>query len=314
MKKNKIKFIGNILTLASVCYLIHFFRTLEIDFGLLLDCRMLFVILAGSLLSFSIVLLSALAWKNTIVFFSEKKVSFHAAAVVYLQANLGKYLPGNIAHFVERSIFAAKFGIGQAQTLMGTFLEITGLLFTSVALGMVFSFDDVCRIVRLICSVKYVIGIVLLGFSGMLGLWFLYQKVLWMHSFLEKIRMAGFWKLFFGNVCIYMTTLLLLACLMCVLTGIITETWLTPEQIRGIVNAYVLSWAAGFLMPGAPGGIGVREFVLMYLTRNQSIQESVLLAMIVHRITTVFGDVWGYVWAKVTERKEESDECEVSNR
>lgn len=53
---------------------------------------------------------------------------------------------------------------------------------------------------------------------------------------------------------------------------------------------------------------------LLYLTRNQSIQESVLLAMIVHRITTVFGDVWGYVWAKVTERKEESDECEVSNR
>lgn len=45
-------------------------------------------------------------------------------------------------------------------------------------------------------------------------------------------------------------------------------------------------------------GIGVREVVITYLTRNDPIQEAVLLAMVVHRISTVLGDLFGYLWAK----------------
>ena len=215
-----------------------------------------------------------------------------------MQANLGKYLPGNIAHFVERSMFAAKAGMGHAQTVMGTFLEIAGLFAAAAVAGMVLSFQDVCLLVRAFFSVKYAAGIAVLFIMGSLVLWLLYQKLAWVRIFFHKMKQAAFWKVFCLNLLLYLWALLLLACLMCLFVWMLNDTAPAAWQVRKIMNVYILSWAAGFVIPGAPGGIGVREVVIAYLTRNGPIQEAVLLAMVVHRISTVLGDLFGYLWAK----------------
>ena len=242
--------------------------------------------------------LMAFTWKNTVAFFSEKKIPFPEAAKVYMQANLGKYLPGNIAHFVERSMFAAKAGMGHAQTVMGTFLEIAGLFAAAAVAGMALSFQDVCLLVRAFFSVKYAAGIAVLFIMGSLVLWLLYQKLAWVRIFFHKMKQAAFWKVFCLNLLFYLWALLLLAGLMCLFVWMLNDTAPAAWQVRKIMNVYILSWAAGFVIPGAPGGIGVREVVITYLTRNDPIQEAVLLAMVVHRISTVLGDLFGYLWAK----------------
>ena len=129
-----------------------------------------------------------------------------------MQANLGKYLPGNIAHFVERSMFAAKAGMGHAQTVMGTFLEIAGLFAAAAVAGMVLSFQDVCLLVRAFFSVKYAAGIAVLFIMGSLVLWLLYQKLAWVRIFFHKMKQAAFWKVFCLNLLLYLWALLLLAC------------------------------------------------------------------------------------------------------
>ena len=174
MKQEKIKWTGNLLTIAALWFLTDFFRKLEIDWQALLSIKILSGIFVGGAVSFCSVLLSAWAWKNTVAFFSEKKIPFPEAAKVYMQANLGKYLPGNIAHFVERSMFAAKAGMGHAQTVMGTFLEIAGLFAAAAVAGMALSFQDVCLLVRAFFSVKYAAGMAVLFITGSLVLWLLY--------------------------------------------------------------------------------------------------------------------------------------------
>ena len=298
MKQEKIKWIGNLLTIAALWFLTDFFRKLEIDWQALLSIKILSGIFVGGAVSFCSVLLSAWAWKNTVAFFSEKKIPFPEAAKVYMQANLGKYLPGNIAHFVERSMFAAKAGMGHAQTVMGTFLEIAGLFAAAAVAGMALSFQDVCLLVRAFFSVKYAAGIAVLFITGSLVLWLLYQKLAWVRIFFHKMKQAAFWKVFCLNLLFYLWALLLLAGLMCLFVWMLNDTAPAAWQVRKIMNVYILSWAAGFVIPGAPGGIGVREVVITYLTRNDPIQEAVLLAMVVHRISTVLGDLFGYLWAK----------------
>ncbi|MDE7313222.1 MAG: hypothetical protein K2N87_16640 [Eubacterium sp.] len=91
---------------------------------------------------------------------------------------------------------------------------------------------------------------------------------------------------------------MLLAGLMCLFVLLLNETIRTVRQVRMILTVYILSWAAGSIMPGAPGGIGVREAVITYLTRNHPLQEAILLAMVLHRVSTVLGDIFGYLWAK----------------
>lgn len=45
------------------------------------------------------------------------------------------------------------------------------------------------------------------------------------------------------------------------------------------------------MMPGAPAGIGVRETVLVLLLGSYMIEADLLMAVLIGRIVTVFGDV-----------------------
>ena len=61
-----------------------------------------------------------------------------------------------------------------------------------------------------------------------------------------------------------------------------------PVALIGIVTA---AWLIGFILPGAPGGIGVRDVVLVsgLSTLGLAPETSVTLALS-HRIMTVIGD------------------------
>jgi hypothetical protein len=70
----------------------------------------------------------------------------------------------------------------------------------------------------------------------------------------------------------------------------------------------MLSWLAGFLTPGAPSGLGVRE-VLMMMFMAGTLNEGILIsAMFMHRMLTVMGDVIAYgmafTYAQVKKRME----------
>lgn len=62
-----------------------------------------------------------------------------------------------------------------------------------------------------------------------------------------------------------------------------------------MVSAYIISWVLGFVVPGAPGGIGVREFVLTLLLGKTVGAELILTLSIMHRLTTIIGDFMAYL-------------------
>ena len=66
------------------------------------------------------------------------------------------------------------------------------------------------------------------------------------------------------------------------------------ENIRLIVSSYAAAWVCGFVIPGAPGGIGIREAVLSILLGD--ITGGILMFMIiVHRLITIIGDFTVYL-------------------
>jgi hypothetical protein len=73
-----------------------------------------------------------------------------------------------------------------------------------------------------------------------------------------------------------------------------------------VMGLYMLSWVAGFLTPGAPSGLGVREVVMLMFMAN-TLNEGILIsAMFMHRMLTVVGDVSAYgmalAYAQVRKR------------
>jgi len=73
-----------------------------------------------------------------------------------------------------------------------------------------------------------------------------------------------------------------------------------------IIGLYLLAWLAGFLAPGAPSGLGIREAVMMMFLTGLVYDDILLAALIIHRVVTMVGDVFAYfiglIFVKFTKK------------
>lgn len=65
---------------------------------------------------------------------------------------------------------------------------------------------------------------------------------------------------------------------------------LDSVHFLGVLGAYALAWMAGFLLPGAPAGIGVREFVMLLTMTPYFGEQTATATTVLFRIVTTLGD------------------------
>ena len=70
-----------------------------------------------------------------------------------------------------------------------------------------------------------------------------------------------------------------------------------------VIGAFLLSWMVGFIVPGAPGGIGIREAVITFLLSKSVSQESVVVSIVIYRFITTIGDLIGFMIAILLEKQ-----------
>jgi uncharacterized membrane protein YbhN (UPF0104 family) len=63
-----------------------------------------------------------------------------------------------------------------------------------------------------------------------------------------------------------------------------------------IISGFVISWLLGYVMPGAPGGIGIRESIMVLLFSPYFGKENALFAAIIYRLITIIADVGVFVF------------------
>jgi uncharacterized membrane protein YbhN (UPF0104 family) len=59
-----------------------------------------------------------------------------------------------------------------------------------------------------------------------------------------------------------------------------------------LVVIFSIAWMAGFIVPGAPGGIGVREAVIIFFITPIIGEAQGVAIAIALRFITLLGDVW----------------------
>jgi uncharacterized membrane protein YbhN (UPF0104 family) len=74
----------------------------------------------------------------------------------------------------------------------------------------------------------------------------------------------------------------------------------------------IIAWFLGFVVPGAPGGIGIRESVLVLLLPPVLLlsKEVVLAGALIYRVITILGEALTYFWAKLVKKGEGSERRE----
>ena len=85
-------------------------------------------------------------------------------------------------------------------------------------------------------------------------------------------------------------------CVFAAMLILITPVSLSIMEIFIVASSYVVAWFVGFITPGAPAGLGVREGAMLLLLRGISIPEpDLLLAIMLCRIITIIGDCLFFV-------------------
>ena len=226
------------------------------------------------------------------------------AVKVYTESNIYKYIPGGVMYVAGRNRLAVEVeDLAHGKVVLSTVLEGATMVIGVVVVATVFAFDYSVTYVRqmeILPVIMLIVGLALI--VGAFVLYFMRHRI---GGGLK--RLTGNMETISPSVIVkrvgFATVLMFLYSVTFLLTLMLMGQQLTFSLGFAIIGLYLLSWLAGFLTPGAPSGIGVRE-VVMLMFLGDFVDPSVLMAaMVMHRILTVMGDVFAYVVAVLLAKK-----------
>jgi len=291
--KSAIKWLGAILALAAIAFVVH---RLWAQFSALpagtLETAWPGLLLASLGYAGCGVFL-ALIWWLALRAAGFRSASFSRSASAFFSSQLGKYLPGNVGHFAARHVLTRREGVGHRALVAATLLE--ALLLVAAAGGLAVlviqkmisgGLEKVLEAVWL-APVAAVIALVL-------GLAVARRKG-WLDSSLGLSRLS----LELGAAfCLALVFFLAgSGCFILMSTALGAGDWLA------LVPWVAAAWLLGFLIPGAPGGLGIREFVLVIGLTPMVGDGQAALDALLFRLVTVGGDVLmsitGTIWLRL---------------
>ncbi len=241
---------------------------------------------------------AALAWIALL-----RSFGVHAAplstAGAYLAAQVGKYLPGNVGHYVGRVVLGTRVGLPASTVALamtvefGLLIAIAALLglpmlqFTLARLGAAWHAPPSTQLMVLAAGLA-VIAIVLLVIMRLRPalVHSLKQWATQLRAPVSSVSAVGRLGL---SLCLSVAVFGLSSGALLMLGE--QQQDFSFEVLRRVVSLYSVAWIVGALTPGAPGGIGVREAILIEgLTPLWGAGEAVAGAL-AFRVVTVATDV-----------------------
>ena len=263
------KVIGSIITVLALVFVVKKLVTMDVDWSRFADGKTLAVIVGCTLVQTAMVLFMTLPWLRYIRILSGIQIPTKSALPVYTRSNLMKYVPGNVFQYVGRNQLAADLHISHVDVACATLLDIVSSMVTPLLL------------------------ILLLRWK--------FQEPL--KRYFEKYRKLLNRK----NIPRILVVFLLYLSQYIISTAMYgTAAYLlfdVPAAQMGLfLGTYLFSWIIGFITPGAPGGIGIREAVMVLMCGSFVRTETIMLYAVTMRIISTLGDVVAFLVGLICEQ------------
>ncbi len=238
------------------------------------------------LISFLLLMVGKLALSEMTRYSLKKidvKIDYTDALTITSVTQLGKYLPGGIWHI------AGKLGIYKARQIslkkstQAIIYENVWLLSSAFVIGsvllMVSSKDVLCSVYQPLCSANLQMAVAVT------------LPILWV------IALYLFEVVFFkDNPVIAVDFIIKFFIMMVIWLSFGVSFWLVFPRIAAnflvpITGAFSLSWVVGYVTIFAPGGIGVREYLLTILLASFFSSTEVAIYATMHRLIWVLEEI-----------------------
>ena len=210
---------------------------------------------------------------------------------IYTKTQIYKYIPSNLMHVVARIYYATQLGPSKSNVVQSYFLEIVFMVLIGLMIVLIstitgsFALSD-----ELINKIKDFSGGKLKGFSlGILAFGAL-AIVFYLFKALKNYKSS------FNTGNIYRMLKLMLL-LLGFFYGMGLVEYFVFNKLLGmeitflyVVALFTITWLGMFVIPGAPGGIGVREFIVITLLSPIFGPDDPTIGIIIFRVITVLGD------------------------
>ncbi|MEH1787388.1 YbhN family protein [Nostoc sp.] len=225
---------------------------------------------------------------------------------VYLKTNIAKYLPGNIWHHYGRVVAAknAKIPTGAAtlSVLLEPLLMLAAALIIIVLCSSQFAPANTTLVIRILQLLS--LAVVLCAIHP----WFLNPVIRFLYRLKAKKSAANTQPSVPFSLKSYPLRPLLgeLGFMGLRAAGFILTISalgsLNTNQIPLLLGAFSCAWLLGFVVPGAPGGLGVFEATAYELLRHHFPAALVFSAIALYRLISILAETAGAILAWLDER------------
>ena len=286
-----LKIIGNILMVISIIFIILYFVNSDIDFTVFLNWDILAITLGMGLVVSSGIILLALAWRKNLQMFTQKHLGIQEILVLYTRSNLARYIPGNVMHIASRNILGSEYELSQKNMVVSSGLEILLQILVTLALIFIMVADTLENTIRKAVEdgmIRYEFLILIaVGICAIVvaAIFFLIKRKNTITLRPAKMLIsAGY----YAGFC-------LINAFAFVMLIAVYEHGLSGYNILSLGGYYLLAWLLGLITPGAPGGLGIREYVLLMLFTPIFPRNDMLVIIVIMRVITVLGDIFAYL-------------------
>lgn len=285
-----LRLVGLLATLAAFMFVFESVRQSWTQIGQeLVQPRFLWTLAWVSAANGLMMLLIGLAWWRLLNAGQPNSFSLRIALGLFARTQVLKYLPTNTLHFIGRFALAKKAGANNTALVYAQTAEIMLLPTTAVAIGICLGGEMLTELMRDYTprpvATYWLVLPLIAAFMAAIGLLVQRLPAFVSLSVLRSILTAG---LFYSLFCLGIGMLL-----QSILWGMQAEN---SVSLNRVVAATVIAWLLGFIVPGAPGGLGVREAVLISGLEAQGVDSSsAVVAAFGHRISSIAGDAILYI-------------------
>lgn len=302
MKKKIIKYIGNIVVAISLLFIIKRMYKYRQEVSSMWSKDVLLVIIVSSLAYGLIMIGSSVVYRFVVCVVSDSDISMKKTVNIYCKSNLYKYLPGNVMHLVGKNQLAEETSATHGQIAFCTFLDLLcsaiGAVFVSIILSGTFVIKWLGDKGISIVSLILLILVLLFIFMAFIFVIFRSEKMSSIKKHFKRVFCKRGIIVLLGVIAYYMITQTIGGFLFIWLLGSLTDIS-SMAALYYFVGVYVFSWLIGFITPGAPGGIGIRETMLNILLAGIIAPQVVIVATVFNRIITTMGDIIAFLVSEV---------------
>lgn len=227
---------------------------------------------------------TGVAWPITLLLIGER-ISISFGFRIGLVAQIGKYLPGNFAHYFGRGALARAAGITFRSSGLSTAVELVLAMAAAFIVALLMLFVDprpLAFVPELTTRAQLFVLFAL--FAAM--------------AFVAWIVTRGHGLLLVAGPAALLAISLLLSGLS--LYALLASLGYPEASLAAVIGTFALAWAIGFIVPGAPAGIGIREAILITSLTAEVGPAPAVACAILHRLLTAGVDaalaLIGYAW------------------